>query len=140
MVSSHDPLPYLSGLTQQCLINRFLPPILLLLYATSQFQDTHIDPFFSFFFFFPRMKKIYELSIPNRTIIFHFLSIFASNFLYLYFTLKSIVQIFPKYTYSTIVYIYICLDRLTSVSSSPQILHFYVRHRFRKKPRHIRII
>lgn len=140
MVSSHDPLPYLSGLTQQCLINRFLPPILLLLYATSQFQDARIDPFFSFFFFFPRMKKIYELSIPNRTIIFHFLSIFASNFLYLYFTLKSIVQIFPKYTYSTIVYIYICLDRLTSVSSSPQILHFFVRYRFRKKPRHIRII
>lgn len=116
MVSSHDPLPYLSGLTQQCLINRFLPPILLLLYATSQFQDARIDPFFSFFFFFPRMKKIYELSIPNRTIIFHFLSIFASNFLYLYFTLKSIVQMFPKYPYSTIVYIYL--------SRSPHICFF----------------
>lgn len=62
------------------------------------------------------MKKIYELSIPNRTIIFHFLSIFASNFLYLYFTLKSIVQMFPKYTYSTIVYIYL--------SRSPHICFF----------------
>lgn len=142
MVSSHDPLPYLSGLAQQCLINRFLPSILLLLYS-FQFQDFRINPYSFFLFFLERFLIIYygyfiiqyKIS-PNRSKSYNNFPLLPSSFTFL---LYNSFLIFSTYIlpsnrskiYIQRLYIYICLDHLTPVS--PPNFSLFVQYRFRKK-------
>lgn len=137
MVSSHDPLPYLSGLAQQCLINRFLPSILLLLYS-FQFQDFRINPYFFFLFFLERFLIIYydyfiiqyKIS-PNRSKSYNNFPLLPSSFIFL--LIYDSFPIFSTYILSSnrsniskiyIQRLYIYLSRSPHTCFSPQFFTF----------------
>lgn len=77
------PLPYLSGLAQQCLINRFLPSILSPLYATFQFQDLRISPYL----LFSSVTYILDLKVNN-----------CARFLFSILLIRLKFYLRPKYT------------------------------------------
>lgn len=133
MVSSHDPLPYLSGLAQQCLINRFLPSILLLLYS-FQFQDFRINPYlFSFFpwtifnyllwlFYYPQ----YKIS-PNRSKSYNNFPLLPSSFTFLLYNSFLIFSTYILSSNRSKIYIqrlYIYLSRSPHTCFSPQFFTF----------------
>lgn len=114
MVSSHDPSPYLSGLAQQCLINRFLPPdfIITLCDLPPNFKTFVRQSIFSSNHFWSLIsrRRFTNYHPKYRTIIFTFLLISRPTFsLFIFYPRPNI----SNNTHPTIVYnIYIFVSHL----------------------------